>query len=80
MENVKEFDYLFTNTQTGAIYAQVKDTKREIRTLNDGRYIFISSNKVLSETMHISPIGKPPKYANIFNANGQKEIKEFINH
>lgn len=67
------------NTQTGNCYVITNDNiKRSIIKAN-GLYGFISNNKVLENTLHISPIGKPAKYFNEFNEADQKEISDWIN-
>lgn len=78
MEDNKEFTTLCIHTKTGDVHAHVNGNILPIRKLNDGRYCFISKTKVLKNTLHISPLGKPSKYANIFNEEGQKAIIEYM--
>ena len=75
---LKEIEGFCTNTETGVSYAYVNGIKREIKRFNDGTYIFVSSTKVLPNIKHISPIGKPTKYANIFNEEGQISIENYL--
>lgn len=80
MNTNTEIRRMSTNTKNGDCYIYTMDDKRRTLVIIDNMYGFLSSNKILNKTRHISPIGKPTKYFNEFNEDDQKAIKEWINN
>jgi hypothetical protein len=67
------------NTTNGSLIIITNDgTERSLRVFGS-KYGFESSKKILDETIHMSPIGKPTKYFNVFNDIDQKEIENWVN-
>jgi trehalose-6-phosphate synthase len=67
------------NTKNGSLIIITNDgTERSLRVLG-GKYGFESTKKILDEAIHMSPIGKPTKYFNVFNEVDQEEIEKWVN-
>jgi hypothetical protein len=67
------------NTTNGSLIIITNDgVERSLRVFGS-KYGFESSKKILDENIHMSPIGKPTKYFNVFNEIDQKEIENWVN-